>query len=182
MRYLFILMISVVLVSCGKKLIVNHDTGRVAMSKSTVPEVSSDSKKLQQELQTVYDDAPFVGIVQVINETQVILPSDKLFPVGESTMDGGGELLMNFMSVLANYPDQTVRIECLTDSSGSSEKNLVLSKLRAESVRLFLIDHGLSAASVSATGYGEQFPIASNVTSGGRELNRRVVLTVGVNR
>lgn len=61
-----------------------------------------------------------------------------------------------------------------TDSQGKPDYNLNLSKQRAESVRQYLIGKGVEADRLTANGYGEANPVASNDTDEGREANRRV--------
>lgn len=60
-----------------------------------------------------------------------------------------------------------------TDNVGDDEANLVLSTKRAEAVRNYLISNGVAADRVIAEGYGEKFPVDSNVTAQGRQANRR---------
>ena len=49
-----------------------------------------------------------------------------------------------------------------------------LSQARAESVRRYMVEHGIDPSRLTAQGYGETRPIESNQTSQGREINRRV--------
>ena len=73
------------------------------------------------------------------------------------------------------YPDRTVALVGHTDSAGSLEANIALSKRRAKAVMEHLIkEYGVSAAQVNADGVGFLSPIASNLTSEGRAQNRRV--------
>ncbi len=67
-----------------------------------------------------------------------------------------------------------VRVEGHTDSRGSDEHNLDLSKRRAASVMKFLIQAGVAPERLESQGYGEEHPIASNDTALGRAKNRRV--------
>jgi OOP family OmpA-OmpF porin len=77
---------------------------------------------------------------------------------------------------LNNHPGSTAVVEGHTDSKGSDEYNLKLSDRRANAVRDYLIkEFNVSASRVSAVGYGETQPIATNDTEAGRALNRRVV-------
>jgi outer membrane protein OmpA-like peptidoglycan-associated protein len=70
-----------------------------------------------------------------------------------------------------------------TDSRGSSSSNRRLSLSRAESVRAFLVNSGVSPDRISASGRGEDEPIADNRTAEGRANNRRVEIIVeGTNR
>ena len=65
-----------------------------------------------------------------------------------------------------------------TDSKGSAVANQRLSQSRAESVRLFLVQNGVSSGRISAVGRGEDEPIADNRTAEGRANNRRVEIIV----
>ncbi len=66
-----------------------------------------------------------------------------------------------------------VEIAGHTDNIGTPEDNMILSQKRAESVRTYLITHGIDADRVIAKGYGEEQAIATNDTPEGRQENRR---------
>lgn len=77
---------------------------------------------------------------------------------------------------LKKYPDVTAVIEGHTDAQGKDEYNQKLSSSRANSVRDVLIKtFKIDAARVTAVGYGESKPLATNDTPAGRQENRRVV-------
>lgn len=65
-----------------------------------------------------------------------------------------------------------------TDNVGSKERNLALSRERAESVKAYLVSKGVNASKIEAVGYGMTQPIASNKTAEGRQKNRRVEFTI----
>jgi outer membrane protein OmpA-like peptidoglycan-associated protein len=69
---------------------------------------------------------------------------------------------------------QQLRIEGHTDNSGSPDFNRLLSLRRAESVKRWLVEHGISADRLQTAGYGPSRPIADNTTETGRAANRRV--------
>lgn len=69
-----------------------------------------------------------------------------------------------------------VQIRGYTDSVGSARYNQRLSERRAQAVRKYLVDHGVSADRLSAQGLGEADPVASNATPAGRAENRRVTV------
>jgi OOP family OmpA-OmpF porin len=71
-----------------------------------------------------------------------------------------------------------VVVEGHTDSTGSDAYNQALSQRRADSVLEYLVRKGVPAGRLSARGFGESNPIASNDTAEGRALNRRVALEV----
>ena len=65
-----------------------------------------------------------------------------------------------------------------TDSMGSEAYNQGLSERRAQSVQDYLVSKGVKAQRLTAKGYGESMPVASNDTDAGRAENRRVELIV----
>ena len=69
-----------------------------------------------------------------------------------------------------------IEVQGHTDSVGADAYNLGLSQRRAESVRDYLVERGVPASRLKATGFGETQPIESNETEEGRALNRRVTL------
>jgi OOP family OmpA-OmpF porin len=76
---------------------------------------------------------------------------------------------------MKEFPDTNVTIEGHTDSVGSQQYNQALSERRASSVRQYLIDKfGMDGSRISAVGYGEDLPVATNDTEEGRQKNRRV--------
>ena len=76
------------------------------------------------------------------------------------------------------YPDLRIEVGGHTDSRGSDALNLRLSQRRAESVLEYLAQAGVSRSRLSAVGYGEARPVASNDNETGRALNRRVEFVV----
>jgi outer membrane protein OmpA-like peptidoglycan-associated protein len=71
-----------------------------------------------------------------------------------------------------------IRVEGHTDSVGNDAYNLKLSQARAESVQAYLINKGVDASRLEATGYGETKPVDTNNTAEGRANNRRVEFTI----
>ena len=76
--------------------------------------------------------------------------------------------------IMNEYPKAKFHIEGHTDSTGSSAGNQRLSTSRANAVKDYLITKGVSAANLTAQGYGEDQPVGSNATRSGRANNRRV--------
>jgi OmpA-OmpF porin, OOP family len=79
---------------------------------------------------------------------------------------------------LSTQQDLKIEIQGYTDSTGPIAYNVKLSQGRADSVKNYLVDKGVSASSLSAHGYGPDSPIASNSTAAGRAQNRRVTFSV----
>ncbi|MEM7377633.1 MAG: OmpA family protein [Pseudomonadota bacterium] len=80
--------------------------------------------------------------------------------------------------ILTQCPAVRVEVAGFTDSRGSLELNNRISQERADTVRLYLIEHGVATSRILATGYGPQRPIATNETAEGRALNRRIEFNV----
>lgn len=79
---------------------------------------------------------------------------------------------------LRGRPGVSVVVEGHTDSTGSDAHNQALSQRRADAVRQYLVRKGVPAERLTARGFGESNPIASNDTADGRAMNRRVELEV----
>jgi OOP family OmpA-OmpF porin len=86
--------------------------------------------------------------------------------------------LSPLVTILKDQPKRSIRIEGHADSSGEESHNLDLSQRRADAVRDFLISNGIRATRITARGYGETEAVASNVTTAGRQENRRVEVIV----
>lgn len=107
------------------------------------------------------------------------LGSDVLFDVGQAVLKPGAYRgLERIAKFLQAHPDQSVVVEGYTDSTGSEQLNLDLSKRRAEAVMQALVSRSIEPARVRTQAFGEAFPIASNTTAAGRQLNRRVELVL----
>jgi OOP family OmpA-OmpF porin len=87
-------------------------------------------------------------------------------------------LLENIASAAQECPGSKFRIEGHTDSVGVDAYNQDLSQRRANTVLAFLADRGVPASSMSAVGFGESRPAASNDTEEGRSANRRIEFIV----
>ena len=99
------------------------------------------------------------------------------FEVGSAEFTAGSTTYLDgIVAMLVAAPASTVEVGGHTDSSGPADLNRDLSRRRAESVRRYLLDHGIAADRVAAVGYGEDYPIADNATAEGRAANRRVEL------
>jgi outer membrane protein OmpA-like peptidoglycan-associated protein len=84
-------------------------------------------------------------------------------------------MLTKVQKAITTFPNANLTVEGHTDSYGSDENNVKLSNERAEAVRQYLLANmGLAPSRVSAVGYGESRPIASNETAEGRTKNRRI--------
>lgn len=98
------------------------------------------------------------------------------FPSGQATvLPAHRDLLQKVQKAADVFPRSQIVVEGHTDSYGDDQANLNLSRRRAEAIGAYLTGTlGVTASRVSAVGYGETQPIASNDTPQGRERNRRI--------
>jgi outer membrane protein OmpA-like peptidoglycan-associated protein len=128
-------------------------------------------RRLQQELAELKAQQTDRGIVLTL--------SDVLFETNEANLKPGAFRNLNtLVAFLKENPKRDVLVEGHTDSRGSEAHNLELSQRRAEAVRSYLLDSGVSPERIIARGYGEAYPIAPNETAAGRQQNRRVEIVV----
>ena len=85
-------------------------------------------------------------------------------------------------SLRGQYSGHKVSIEGHTDAIGNATTNKILSEKRARSVQEYLVANmDLTENQISAIGYGEDKPVASNETPQGRTLNRRIDVVININ-
>ncbi|MGA7857574.1 MAG: OmpA family protein [Terracidiphilus sp.] len=109
----------------------------------------------------------------------IVSMSDVLFDTGKySLMAGAREKLAKVAGILIAYPGLNIEVGGYTDNVGGDEMNQTLSENRAGAVRDYLVEQGVSTNSVTAKGFGNTLPVASNDSSSGRQENRRVELVV----
>ena len=109
----------------------------------------------------------------------IVSMSDVLFDTGKySLKPGAREKLAKVAGILLAYPSLNIEVGGYTDNVGSDDMNQTLSENRAGSVRDYLVKEGVLTNAVSARGFGNTLPVASNDNSSGRQQNRRVELLV----
>ena len=115
-------------------------------------------------------------------EIDVRLTSDILFDVDSASLRPESRTTLRDLATnFHQYPDELIDVEGHTDSTGTSAYNESLSNRRANSVRDYLVDNGVASRSITAVGYGETRPKATNSTPEGRQLNRRVEIHIRAN-
>ncbi|WP_072303970.1 OmpA family protein [Cellulophaga fucicola] len=102
-----------------------------------------------------------------------------LFDTGKSSIKAESTAVMvDIITILKEYPNAKFTVEGHTDSVGSASLNQKLSESRALSVKEFLVEKGIGEFRLSAVGYGEDKPMATNKTRAGRKQNRRVEINL----
>lgn len=118
------------------------------------------------------DPGDVVGVLERLGH---VVLSDLDFASGSASL---GEGPLASLDALAGYlianPSRQVTFVGHTDATGSLEANVALSRRRADAARAYVVARGVAAGQVAAEGVGYLSPRASNLSSEGREANRRV--------
>ena len=88
------------------------------------------------------------------------------------------DVLTSVSKVLSKYDQTVVEVAGHTDSTGTDSYNQALSERRSSSVAQYLQTQDVDPARMITVGMGESMPVADNGTSSGRQLNRRVEITM----
>jgi outer membrane protein OmpA-like peptidoglycan-associated protein len=110
-------------------------------------------------------------LVNLPNGVTFAVDSTQINPTFQSTLN-------TIANSLTKYPDSLIDVMGHTDSTGSEQYNLDLSKRRADAVANYLTLRGVTRARSETIGYGEMYPVADNSTAEGRALNRRVEIRI----
>ncbi|HEX4998291.1 MAG TPA: OmpA family protein [Terriglobia bacterium] len=138
-------------------------------------------KAMADKDKTLADLRKRLGELMTLRETTrgLIGDLDVRFAFDSSALtESDREKLEKVATILGAMPEVTLKVEGHTDSVGTEAYNQKLSERRADSVRTYLVDHGVSSSRITAMGFGESQPVAPNNTAVGRSKNRRVDLVV----
>ncbi|MBP2682727.1 MAG: hypothetical protein H6Q79_766 [Deltaproteobacteria bacterium] len=131
----------------------------------------AEADELMRELSELKAQQTERGIVLTIG--------DVLFATGKADLSPDANRSVNKLAdFLKKYPNRDVLIEGHTDSVGTDDYNLTLSRKRADSVKYKLMGNGVEEGRITTVGYGEEFPLASNDTKAGKAQNRRVEVII----
>lgn len=154
-------MASFMLFSCASKKMQIKDGAVVAYNGKTVDSSQPDN------------------VTKTDRGLMMTFESDVLFPTNSSYLtEQAKQDLLQFVDMVGNYPNANIQVDGHTDATGTAEYNKWLSDKRANSVKEFLSNSGVSASRISTEGYGLEKPIATNKTKEGRQQNRRVEITI----
>jgi outer membrane protein OmpA-like peptidoglycan-associated protein len=135
-------------------------------------EMREQANRLQQKIADLQAQPSDRGLV-------LTLGSDVLFDFDSATLRAGAQRsIQRIAEFLGEYDDREVLVEGFTDSTGSREYNLDLSERRANAVRSALVEQGVEESRIRTRGFGPDFPVASNDSEAGKQLNRRVEVVI----
>ncbi|MGH1472637.1 MAG: TolC family outer membrane protein [Cellvibrionaceae bacterium] len=156
---------------------INDDVG---LERQEILERVLQSERLKPR--TIVKTAPSVAAAPISGTSKKLLS----FRMNVQYQNGSAALLPSYnkdIETAAEYlkdnPEVSGVIEGHTDSVGSEDYNLRLSQSRAETLKSVLVrEYGISSSRLTAKGYGELVPIATNANEEGRRQNRRVLLVI----
>jgi outer membrane protein OmpA-like peptidoglycan-associated protein len=119
-------------------------------------------------------------IKQEVKEKVAFAANNILFATGSSKLLASSNKGLNdVVKIMQENADMKLSIDGHTDNTGTAEKNQTLSQARADAVKNYFVGKGIDASRMTATGHGQDLPIADNKTAAGRQKNRRVELKLG---
>ena len=124
-----------------------------------------------------------VQVIETEDSIRLVMPGNITFKTDSADINSSFYPVLNSVAkVLNKYSNSTVMVSGHTDSTGSADYNLNLSKNRAQSVASYLQGQGVKASRFEVLGMGSSNPIASNSTADGRAQNRRTEIKIVPNK
>jgi general secretion pathway protein A len=176
--------------------LINNDSEKKSPHSEDAPKENVDNKKASKEDkessttdQEILDEPiDQAALSEIKGDKQMTNPASSadtlLFAQGKKVIhfkhnsmrlsDEAYEVLDQIVDFSSSTPVLKIIVVGYTDSFGNSVYNKNLSKMRAEVIKKYLVDKGISAARIETVGMGPKNPIASNETFEGRKLNRRI--------
>ena len=155
----------------ARELEIQEKTRKIQVREREAALAREMTKKLQMELAELNAKKTDRGVVLTLG--------DVLFEFDRAELMSGAFRTINKLAAFLNeYEDRNLLIEGHTDSIGTPEYNLDLSRRRAQTVRSALMEKEITADRIITKGYGEDYPVASNLTEAGRQQNRRVEVII----
>jgi outer membrane protein OmpA-like peptidoglycan-associated protein len=144
---------------------------KVVQEQTATAELAAEVKRLEAEV-------PGVQARQTQRGWVLTLESERVFDQGATLSESADRAIENLAQFLRKHPERSVAIEGFTDGAGPRDAAERLSERRAQAVKFALVQRGVEPHRIDARGYGASFPVASNETESGRQLNRRVEIVI----
>ncbi len=142
----------------------------------------SDQEAIPDEIEIAFYDVKTNKLVKrkipIVELGRKLIIENLLYETNDASLPSEVPELDIMAKFMNDKPNITIVVEGHTDSVGSLEINDYLSKKRAESVKQYIVNKGVSKNRIKTLGQGERKPIASNLTKFGRRLNRRTEIII----
>jgi outer membrane protein OmpA-like peptidoglycan-associated protein len=124
-------------------------------------------------------DRTGVSVTRIGDNITLNMPGNVTFATNSADLNASFFDVLNSVAIVLNEFNQTIiEVAGHTDSTGSDAYNQQLSERRANAVAAYLGTRNVRADRITTVGVGESRPVATNDTEAGRQLNRRVELTL----
>jgi len=167
--------------------VIGHQSGNTALGAIIGAAVGGTAGALignymDQQAEEMERDIAGAKIERVGEGIKITFDSGILFETNSSTLQSAAKTNISDLAVILNkYPDTNILVTGHTDFDGTEQYNQTLSEQRAKSVSDYAKGQGVSSSRLSIIGLGETEPIATNETSEGKQLNRRVEIAIFAN-
>lgn len=151
-----------------------------AKETALVDETRRRQEAEKRAAQTAADLARIASVKQEARGMVITLAGGVLFATNKSELLPSAQAKLSDVAkaLVEQDPDSTIVVEGHTDSQGIDSANRELSQKRAQSVREYLVSHGVASDRITSEGFGASRPIADNKSVEGRANNRRVEIVV----
>ena len=142
-------------------------------------------KKMDKQAQRIEEEIPGAEVERVDDGIVVNFDENSgvYFATNKYDVNAASQQTLNGLAkVMTEYPQTNVLVVGHTDSTGSAEYNMTLSKNRAQAVTNYLVGQGIASGRFTTQWYGEEQPKYTNETAEGRSKNRRVTLAIVPNQ
>ncbi|WOD45312.1 OmpA family protein [Hwangdonia lutea] len=136
--------------------------------------MDKQAQKIEEEIPGAQVERVDNGIVVTFDENSGVYFATAKYNINSASQ----ETLNKLANVFKEYPDTNILVVGHTDSVGSDESNMILSKNRAYAVTNYLKGKGLSSGRFTTNWFGESQPMHDNATAEGRAKNRRVNVAI----
>jgi outer membrane protein OmpA-like peptidoglycan-associated protein len=166
------------------------DAATVTAASAAATTVAGDAAKVKSQLTPGKSGPPGSGTAgttgtagaatgAVATQSKLVALPQVTFETGSATLTPQGRtVVLRAAAILKGAPGTKVNLRGYTDDLGDWTVNLGLSTARANTVRLTLIANGVSAGTLTAAGFSEDYPAVPNDSAAHRAMNRRVVFAV----
>jgi chemotaxis protein MotB len=177
---------AVLLTGCVSEQKYNESQQNLAASQQKNQDLEQEYQQLNQSMSAEVS-AQQMQITRLQNAVKGSVDSGLLFPSGGWEMSAQAkQSIAKIAAILAPHQKTKINVNGYTDNTPIGPglmklgitSNLILSEKRADDVTQYMISQGVKPSLISAQGFGESNPVASNDTAAGRAQNRRVEITL----
>jgi outer membrane protein OmpA-like peptidoglycan-associated protein len=155
-----------------RKITEGEKPGEDSAKTAAEPEITEENLAVESEASPVAAAPP---AYQILPDSPNVVFFDN---ESNNLSDTAVEKLNRIFEIMTDKPEATLMLNGYSDSYGDASYNQMISEIRANNVKSYLVGKGIDPARIMALGHGAQRFIASNKTREGRRMNRRVEIQI----